>query len=102
MADYTLNIYGENDEIIKTYETSVVRWRIFKDAVTLQDNIKDKDELEQLGAISKFMCSVFPGLTIEEVDNADTFDIMSVFRQIINKARSINSGNKSENGSAKN
>ena len=36
MEDFlTLNIYGENDEIVKTYRTNHVRFKLFKDAVAL-------------------------------------------------------------------
>lgn len=93
MAEYTLNIYGENDEIIKKYETSVIRWKFFKRAVELQDEIKDKNDAEQLNAIIEFMKAIFIGLTDEEAENADAFDIINTFKQIVNKAKNINAGN---------
>ena len=29
MAQFELNIYGENDEIVKRFETNKVRWGVF-------------------------------------------------------------------------
>ena len=89
MKEFSLNIYGENDEIVKKYETNVVRWRFFKRAVEIQDEIKDKDDAQQLSAIIEFMKSIFIGLTDEEADNADAFDIINTFKQIVNKAKNI-------------
>ncbi len=88
-AEFTLNIYGENDEIVKTYETNHIKWRLFTQAIKLQDNLKDKEPDEQLDAISKFMTYIFSGLTVEELDDADAFDIFSTFRQLTNKAKLI-------------
>lgn len=94
--EFSLNIYGDNDEIIKTYETDVIRWGVFMKAVKLQDEIKDKSEAEQMASISVFMTSIFPSLTTEELEGADTFDIFNTFAQIVNKANQI-SGLKGHN-----
>lgn len=88
--EFSLNIYGDNDEIIKTYETDVIRWGVFMKAVKLQDEIKNKSEAEQMNAVSGFMTSIFPTLTAEELEGADTFDIFNTFSQIVNKATNIN------------
>lgn len=94
--EYSLNIYGDNDEIIKTYETDVIRWGVFMKAVKLQDEIKDKSEVEQMAAVSGFMTAIFPSLTVEELESADTFDIFNTFAQVVNKATKIN-GTKGHN-----
>ena len=93
--EFYLNIYGENDEIVKTVETDVVRWGVFMKAVKLQDDIKNKSEAEQMTAITGFMTALFPSLTPEDLDGADTFDIFNTFTQIVNKAKNINTGGKS-------
>lgn len=90
MAAYTLNIYGEDDEILKTYETDHVRWKIFLKACELQDEIAKESVKDQLAALSGFMQSVFPGLTEEEVEQADAFDIFAIFRMIVGQAGKIN------------
>ena len=53
----SLNIYGENDEIIKTYETEHLRWKIFTDAVKLNEKISGKEPFEQLAAVGDFIKS---------------------------------------------
>ena len=85
----TLNIYGENDEILKTYETQHVRWRIFGDALKLNEQIKDKGADEQLAAIGEFVKKIFIGLTDEELQLADAFDVFNTFKIIVNKANLI-------------
>ncbi len=91
-AKYSLNIYGKNDEITKTFETNVIRWKLFKKAVQMQEDIKDKSESEQINAVSEFMLAIFPSMTEKDIENADVFDIFAVFKQIINKANAINGG----------
>ena len=39
MTEVSLNIYGENDEIVKTYETRHIRWRTFSEVVKLQEKL---------------------------------------------------------------
>lgn len=38
MAQFELNIYGENDEIINKFETDKVRWGIYMEAVNISEN----------------------------------------------------------------
>lgn len=89
----TLNIYGENDEIIKTYETAHIRWRLFTEAVKLNDEIGEKTLGEQMDAIGDFLQSVFVGLTREELELADINDVFNNFKMIINLANKIDGGN---------
>ncbi len=93
--DFELNIYGENDEIIKTFGTNHVKWGVFIEAVQLQEKLKDADTAEQFDAISRFVLKIFSGMTLEDIQNADGFDVMAVFTQLVNKAKNI--GN-SKNG----
>lgn len=90
MAEFTLNIYGENDEVIKTYETQRIRWGIFIEACKLQDKIGAESIEAQIGAITGFMKSIFPGITDEELKQADAFDIFATFKQIVKQAEKIN------------
>ena len=90
--DFALNIYGEDDEIIKTYHTAHVRWGIFAEAIKLKEEIKTKDYAEQLEAVSGFMKKIFLGLTDEHMQLADAFDVFNTFNMIVNKANSINGG----------
>lgn len=92
--DFELNIYGNDDEIIKKYHTAHVRWGIFTDAIKLHEEIGSKNAEEQLAAVSGFMKKIFVGLTDEELQLADAFDVFNTFRMIVNKANSINGGRK--------
>lgn len=95
MAKYELPIYGENDEILKTYETDHVRWGLFIEACKIKDDVKDKPIAEQLSAINTLIQKVFAGLTDEHLMLADASDIFNTFEQL----QKIGSGIK---GSSKN
>lgn len=94
--DFELNIYGANDEIVKTYGTNHIKWGVFIQAVQLQEQLKDADAEKQLDAISKFVLRIFDGMTLEEIESADAFDVMAVFTQLVNKAKGIKGGSKNE------
>lgn len=82
MAKFELNIYGQNDEITNVYKTDHIRWGLLLAALDLQEQIKDADESEQLVAISAFAKEIFVGLTDEDLKNADSDDVVNVFRQV--------------------
>ena len=63
--DFELNIYGTDDEIIKTYSTAHVRWGVFIQAVQLQEQLKDVDVGKQFESISRFVMTIFDGMTAE-------------------------------------
>lgn len=89
MAAFELNIYGENDEILKTYSTSHIRWGLLKAALELQDSIKDDSISEQVRAISAFAKEIFIGLTDAELDNAASEDVIANFKQLTRMANKI-------------
>lgn len=101
MAQFELNIYGENDEIVKKYETDMVRWGIFLEALELEQSIKGKTAGEMITAINSFVKRIFPALTDEELENAVIDDVMNTFKQLIAKARKIGGGSKNVAGAAK-
>ena len=86
---FKLNIYGANDEIIKTYETDHVRWGVFIKAVQLQEELKDADTEKQFSSVAAFVRALFDGMTDEDLAAADAFDVMDVFVQLVNKAKGI-------------
>ena len=94
MAKFELNIYGKNDEILKTFGTDVIRWKLFIKAVELQDKIKNASYAEQIAQVSEYIKSVFVGLTDKDIENADAFDVMNIFRQICVKANALNPNEK--------
>lgn len=98
MAKFELPIYGADDEIVKTYQTEVVRFGILEDAIKVSENTKGKTAEEQLKSITPILQRVFKGLTEEELKDADLFNVFGVFRQIISLANGLNgsSNNKGE------
>ncbi len=95
MAQFELNIYGNNDEIVKTYATDKVRWGVFMQALKLQDAIEGLSNVEQFDAINQFVKKIFPTLTDDDLQAADGEDVINTFKQLLRKANSI--GGKSKN-----
>ena len=83
MAKYELPIYGENDEIVKTYQTDLVRYGILEDALAIQENLNTMKPREQINQINSIIQRVFKGLTIEELHDADLGDVRNLFNQIV-------------------
>lgn len=93
MARFTLNIYGENDELIKVHQTDHVRWGLLIRALDLQERIADAQPEEQMKAINQFALELFPGMTEEELCMADGIDVMNVLTQVGRMAGKINGKN---------
>lgn len=98
MAQFELNIYGEDDEIIKHFETERVRWGIFMQALELQESLKGADARKTIETINQFMKRIFVGLSDEDLCDADVDDVMNTFKQLINKAHKIGGGSKNAAG----
>ena len=94
MAQFELNIYGNNDEIVKQFATDKVRWGVFMQAFELQDEIENMSQAEQFGMINKFVKKIFPELTDKDLENADIDDVMNTFKQLLNKANKIGGNSK--------
>lgn len=94
MAQFELNIYGNNDEIVKTYATDKVRWGVFMQALELADGLKDKDAAEQFKLINSFVKRIFPDLTDDDLECADADDILNTFKQLLRKANAIGGSSK--------
>ena len=89
VAQFELNIYDENDEIVKKHETDRVRWGIFLQALELEESLKKATMREVISAVNIFVKKIFPALTDEELANADVDDVLNTFKQLINKAHKI-------------
>ena len=92
MAQFELNIYGENDEIVKTYATDKVRWGVFMQALELQEGLQEMSSAEQFKAINQFIKKIFPSLTDNDLESADGGDVLSTFKQLVRKANAITGG----------
>lgn len=89
MAKYELNIYGENDAIVKTYATDNVMWGFYLEAVKASEEMQEMTTVEQFEMINGFIKRMFIGLTDEELTHASGDDVMNVFNQLMRKARAI-------------
>lgn len=94
MAQFELNIYGNDDEILKTYTTDKVRWGVYMQALELSEGLKGQNPAEQFKAINNFVKKIFPELTDADLENADADDVMNTFKQLLNKASKIGGGNE--------
>ncbi len=92
MAKYELPIYGENDEIIKTYATNHVAWAVYIKAAEMETTIKGKPAVEQFNAVGDILKEVFKGLTDEHLLMADGEDVMNTFAQIVSGGQNIKGG----------
>ena len=89
MAKYELNIYGENDAIVKTYATDNVMWGFYLEAVKASEEMQDMTTVERFEMMNSFVKRMFIGLTDEELTHASGDDVLNVFNQLMRKARSI-------------
>ena len=96
MAQFELNIYDENDEVVKHFETERVRWGIFVQALELEESLKGATARDMISAINEFVKKIFPTLTDADLECADVDDVMNTFKQLLAKARKI--GVSTKNG----
>ncbi len=90
MAKFELNTYGKDDEIIKSFKTDKVRWGVYVEAVKLEESgLINKPAVEQFKLINGLMKKVFPDLTDEDLESADSDDVMNTFRQLLGKGNDI-------------
>ena len=97
MAQFELNTYGQNDEILKTFTTEKVRWGVFMQALELQEGLETKTSAQQFAAINTFVKKIFPDLTDADLENADADDVLNTFKQLISKAAKIGGGGNPKN-----
>lgn len=94
MGTFELNVYGANDEILKTFATDRIRWGVFLQAVAIHEEIAGSKPEEQYALIGEFIKKLFPGITDADIDNADAYDVLNTFWMLVNKVNSI--GGKSK------
>lgn len=98
MAQFELTIYGENDEVLKRFETERVRWGIFVQALELEESLKGATAAKVVYAINEFCKKIFPSITDADLENADVDDVMNTFKQLIAKAKKIGGSVKNVDG----
>ena len=84
-----ITLYGEDNEVVKTYTRSFVPWRLLKMAVRLAKEL-NVDELtdESVNALAGLVVETFGNqFSIEELnDGADVGEMVTVLNAIIGKA----------------
>lgn len=98
MAQFELNIYGENDEVVKRFETERVRWGIFVQALELEGTMKSAKAQDMISAVNNFVKKIFPSITDADLENADVDDVLNTFKQLLAKAGKIGAGSKNAAG----
>lgn len=89
MAQFELPIYGEDNEVVKTYESNVAKFQLLVEAHQKNEEMQNSSTTEQLEIIYDMLMKIFPGLTKEELGNADIGDVFNTFAQFTRKAESI-------------
>ena len=97
MAKFELNIYGDNDEILKRYETDLIRYGVLMEALEVEEKTKGKTEAEQIKAANAIVKRVFYGLTDEELMNADMEDVLNTYAQVTRQAEKIGGSDGAKN-----
>ena len=100
MAQFELNIYGKDDEVVKRFETERVRWGIFLQALELEDVLKSATARDMVSTINGFMKKIFPDIADADLENADVDDVLHTFQQLVAKAKKIGGGTKNGEGAA--
>lgn len=97
MASFELNIYGKDDEIIKTFATDRLRWGIFLQAVSIHEETVGKSPAEQYALVGDFIKKLFPGITDADLENAEAKDVLGMFWLLVNKANRIGGNGAKKN-----
>lgn len=100
MAQFELNIYDANDEVVKHFETDRVRWGIFVQALELEESLKSANAADMISAVNEFVKKIFPSLTDADLMDADVDDVLNTFKQLTAKARKIGVHAKNGDGAA--
>ena len=94
MNAFELKVYGDNDEIVKTFSTDKIRWGVFLQAVKIHEEITESNAAEQYELVGEFIKKLFPGITDADIENAEAADVLNTFWMLVNKANRIGAKKK--------
>ncbi len=87
-----ITMYGEDNEVVATYNRSFVPWKMLKKAVKLSKEV-DFEQLkaEDIDQVAGLVVEVFGDqFTIEDLDNgADVSEMLVVIQNIVSRANGI-------------
>ena len=94
MARFELNIYGKDDEIVKTYETERLKYGTLLQALKIAEKFDDMTNAQFVEAAQGIVKSVFVGITDEEIQCADAHDVVSIYQQVARASGGVEGGKK--------
>lgn len=94
MAKYELPIYGEDNELVKTFETDIIKFNVLIKIMELNEKMADMKEIEKVKAVAKMVSLAFPNCSEKDALNADKDDLFNTFYQINRISEGINKGSK--------
>lgn len=94
MSAFELNVYGEDDAVVKTFATDRIRWGVFLQAIQIHEEIAGKNPSEQYALVGEFIKKLFPGITDADIENAEAQDVLNTFWLLVNKANRIGGNTK--------
>lgn len=94
MSAFELKIYGENDEVLKTFSTDRIRWGVFLQAIESHEAIAGLKPQEQYALVDEFVKKLFPGITDDEIKKAEAQDVLNLFWMLVGKVNRIGVGAK--------
>lgn len=97
MARYTLNLYGDNDKIIKTFETDHIRYGVLMKALELNDKTDKLTNAELMKGANEIVKAVFTGMTDDDLMLADMEDVINTYKRVANTANNVQGGSSSKN-----
>ena len=80
-----LHFYNRNNEILKTYSQSVIKWKFFKSAVQIGDS--ENFDANNLDNIYKFVCNFYENrFTVRKLKKyTDVEQVLAVAGQIVTR-----------------
>lgn len=98
MARFELNVYGENDEVIKTLATDILRFGVMEDAVNMAETLDEEKPQKQVENVKEIMKQIFKGCTDEDLRDVDMKQMFDTFRQVVSSANPPNGMENQKNG----
>ena len=80
---FKLSILGENDKVVKTYQTSVIKYGLIEDFALMSDQFEGKDILQQFVMLKPILKRMFKGLTDEELADVNIAEVLTLFKQLM-------------------
>lgn len=97
MPRIALNLYGQDDEIVKQLHRTTLRWGVLKKAIRMEETLKDEnvEVMDQIDEITGLLEAVFDGqATAEEIEAGATMEeILACFASIVAAAQEARKGN---------